>query len=114
MSKVKMAGRFILSIMGRSTHLEHRLRSGFELLKVRCVAVASGLFGIGYASAETCLRVGAEGIVASRSFTRAEEAAFRLSAGAFSGAALNLSNAEGMTVQVDAIHASSRAGGMRS
>lgn len=108
-SKIKKTGRFILSNMGHPIHLEQRLRSGSELLKGRCIVVTGGTSGIGYASAEACLRAGAKVIVTSRSLTRAEEAASRLGAGA-SGAALDLANAEGMAAQVDAIYASSRGG----
>ena len=112
-SKIKKTGRFILLNMGHPIHLEQRLRSGSELLKGRCIVVTGGTSGIGYASAEACLRAGAKVIVTSRSLTRAEEAASRLGAGA-SGAALDLANAEGMAAQVDAIYASSRGGWMHS
>lgn len=103
-SKLKRTGRFVLSNMGHAVRVEQNFRSDSELLKGRCVIVTGGTSGIGYASAEACLRAGAKVIVTSRSLSRAEETARRLGSGAY-GAALDLGNAEEMGAQVEAIYA---------
>lgn len=107
--KIKRAGRFVLSNMGHAVHVEQSFRDVSELLKGRRIVVTGSTSGIGYATAEACLRAGAKVVVTSRSLERAEEAASRLGTGA-SGVALDLANAEGMAAQVDAIYVASCGG----
>lgn len=103
-AKAKRAGRFVLSNLGRPVRVEQTLRGGSELLAGRCVLVTGGTSGIGLATAEACLRAGADVVVTSRSLSRAEEACARLGSHA-RPALLDLADAEGMAVQVDAAYA---------
>ena len=103
-AKAKRAGRFVLSNLGRPVRVEQTLRGGSELLAGRCVLVTGGTSGIGLATAEACLRAGADVVVTSRSLSRAEEACARLGPHA-RPALLDLADAEGMAVQVDAAYA---------
>lgn len=101
-SKAKKAGRFILSNLGRPVRVEQSLRGEGALLSGRCVVVTGAASGIGFATAEACLRAGANVVVTSRSLDRAEDACKRLGGG--SPAAIDLSNAESMAAQVDTLY----------
>lgn len=103
-AKAKRVGRFVLSNIGRPVRVEQTLRAESELLSGRCVLVTGGTSGIGLATAEACLRAGADVIVTSRSLSRAEEACARLGERTYP-ASLDLADAEGMAAQVDAVYA---------
>lgn len=98
-AKAKRAGRFVLSNLGRPVRVEQTLRGGSELLAGRCVLVTGGTSGIGLATAEACLRAGADVVVTSRSLSRAEEACARLGSHA-RPALLDLADAEGMACRL--------------
>ncbi len=101
-SKVKKAGRFVLSNLGRPVRVEQSLRGESALLSGRCVVVTGAASGIGFATAAACLRAGADVVVTSRSLDRAKDACGRLGGG--HPAALDLSDAGSMAAQVDALY----------
>ena len=80
-SKVKKAGRFVLSNLGRPVRVEQSLRGESALLSGRCVVVTGAASGIGFATAAACLRAGADVVVTSRSLDRAKDACGRLGGG---------------------------------
>lgn len=100
-SKIKKAGRFVLSNLGRPVRVEQSLRGENALLLGRCVVVTGATSGIGFATAAACLRAGADVVVTSRSMSRAKDACVRLGGGC--PAKLDLSDAESMPAQVDAL-----------
>lgn len=101
-SKVKKAGRFVLSNLGRPVHVEQTFRGENALLSNRCVIVTGATSGIGYATAAACLKAGAHVVVTSRSLSRARDACAQLAGGY--PAELDLSDAESMKAQVDALY----------
>ncbi len=100
-SKIKKAGRFVLSNLGRPVRVDQTYRGESSLLQGRCVIVTGATSGIGFATAAACLRAGAHVIVTSRSMDRADDACNRLGGG--QPAELDLSAAESMSTQVDKI-----------
>lgn len=103
-SKMKKAGRFVLSNLGRPVRVDQTFRDESSLLQGRCVIVTGATSGIGFATAAACLRAGAHVILTSRNIDRAEDACDRLGGG--QPAELDLSVAESIPDQVDKIYRS--------